>query len=323
MNTPENFQHLINPQKNLDIAVMGVLGKVFDLKYDRQAGKVSAEVNEYYRQTEMTKAKDWLNKAKGSSFKEVAREMQKVFDISELPGGFIKLRVDTGSKVLQELSPLQRALKNRFMVMYLHLVNWSYRISGLEKNKSLSNFIMMDEVIVLAKELRALQLNMVFDPVVWETHLRILEAKVDTYKSEKDPKRASDLLEEISQPNDPFLPMAGVAVSYNILNPRLPVEIKRYFKNDFEDPLNLINVSKKSEFLVRHQMIHRMISDLPPSQEIEIHAHSLVHARAYLKLGFRRSGTIANPQYPGVVVHLLKGQREEVLSKIESILDAH
>jgi hypothetical protein len=207
------------------------------------------------------------------------------------------------------------------MTTYIHLVNWSYRISGLEKNKSLSSLNMMDEMAeIAALEGRAFVLNLIFDQKVWLQQLRVLETRVNEYTAAKDEKTRRGILENISQPTDPYFPLAGVAITYDMRAPSRPMEIKRYFKNDHEDPMQLMDLQDKNEFLIRHKMIYKIIEGLPPEQQLEIHAHTPIHARAYLKLGFHRAEIIENPKYPGVQVQLLKATREEALAKIGAIL---
>ena len=180
---------------------------------------------------------------------------------------------------------------------------------------------MMDEIHEIGvRDLRSFKLTLIFDEKVWNQQLRVLENRVNEYQAAQDSIAQKELLNDLTSPTDPYLPLSGVAVTYSLVNRTLPMEIKRYFKNDHEDPLNLMQLQDKNEFQVRHKMIYKMIESLPEGQQLEIHAHTLVHARAYLKLGFHKAGTMVNPLYPGVEVHLLKATREEALTKIAAIL---
>ncbi len=320
---PDHIKQLMDPVKNLNIAAMGVLGKVFDIKYNVNNKKMQADANSFYQEKVLSEIKNWIPKISDKVSPEFLNEVNKTVKIIKLDSGLINIRIETGQLGEKDLSPIEDAIKNKYSTMYIQLVNWSYRLSGLEKNKSLSSFVMFDEIIVLAKNLRSLQFNMIFDPVVWDLQLRILEAQVIAYRSETDPQIAKELLNEISQPNLPLLPLAGVALAHHMIDQSAPVEIKRYFKNDFQDPLRLTDVKPKNEFRMRHEMIYKMVENLKPHHEVEIHAHSLLHAKAYTKLGFKVSEQISNPLYPGVVIYLLKGQRESILDKISLILSQH
>ena len=323
INTPENMKRLMDPVKNLDIATMGILGKVFNIKYNPVSRKMQEEADPFYQEKVLSETKKWISKIPNKNSSQFMSEVGKTIKVIKLDSGLINIRIETGQIGEKDVSPIEEAIKNKYSVMYIQLVNWSYRLSGLEKNKSLSSFVMFDEIAVLAKNLRSLQLNMVFDPVVWDLQLRILEAQVIAYRNETDPLIAKELLNEISQPHTPLLPLAGVALSHHMINQSAPVEIKRYFKNDSQDPLGLTEVLPKNEFRIRHEMIYKTVESLQPHHEVEIHAHSLLHAKAYTKLGFKVSEQISNPLYPGVTVYLLKGQRESVLDKISLILSQH
>ena len=320
---PDHMKQLMDPVKNLNIAVMGVLGKVFDIKYNANNKKVQADANYFYQEKVRSEIKNWIPKISDKVSPEFLKEVNKTVKIIKLDSGLINIRIETGQLGEKETSLIEDAIKNKYSTMYIQLVNWSYRLSGLEKNKSLSSFVMLDEIVVLAKNLQSLQFNMIFNPVVWDLQLRILEAQVIAYRSETDPQISKELLNEISQPNLPLLPLAGVALAHHMINQSAPVEIKRYFKNDFQDPLGLTDVQPKNEFRIRHEMIYKMVENLKPHHEVEIHAHSLLHAKAYTKLGFKVSEQISNPLYPGVVIYLLKGQRETILDKISLILSKH
>lgn len=323
MKTPDEMRVQLDPTKALDMGTMGILGKVFDIKYHPQAKKNTAEVNEFFTKQELTKARERLEKSASEPTREFADLMKDLFQVEKVDGGFVTVKTDLGDRRHDDKAEWIRNLRSRFMTSYLLLANWSYRISGLEKNKALSNMNMMDEIHEIAvRDLRSFKLTLIYDEKVWNQQLRVLESQVNDYKAAQDAKTQKDLLSDLAQPTDPYLPLSGVSVTYSMIDATKPMEIKRYFKNDHEDPLSLMQLQDKNEFQVRHKMIYKMIESLPPGQELEIHAHTLVHARAYLKLGFHKAGTITNPQYPGVEIHLLKATREEALEKIALILSA-
>ena len=320
--TPDAFREQLNPTKALDIGTMGILGKVFDLKHNPEGKRTTSQVNEFFYRQELTKARERLEKSAPKPSPEFEILMNDLLQVEKVEGGFVTVKMDLGDRRHDDKSELIRNLRSRFMTSYLLLANWSYRLSGLETNKALSNMNMMDEIHQIAvRDLRTFKLTLIFDEQVWNQQLRVLESRVNEYQAAYDPKMQQELLGEIASLMDPYLPLSGVAVTYSLIDRTQPMEIKRYFKNDHQDPLNLMRLQDKNEFQVRHKMIYKMIESLPEGQQLEIHAHTLVHARAYLKLGFHKAGTIMNPQYPGVEIHLLKATREEALAKIAAILD--
>jgi hypothetical protein len=110
-------------------------------------------------------------------------------------------------------------------------------------------------------------------------------------------------------------------VAVKITDSKSPVELKRYFKNDLEDPLGITEVKQKNELKLRHSMLYKAIEALPEGQMVEIHAHTKAHVIAYAKLGFVDSGLIVNPKYPDIEIRLLKATREQALQHIKAILD--
>lgn len=313
-----------DPKKMLDSAFMGVLGRIFDLKYDPNQKKTVVAKNEFVFPEEMSRVADLLPRAMkhplSDSFQKLIRanlRMEELTDQSTL----IQLKNFEDAKNPRPQDEVSNAIRSRFMTMYLQMVNWVYRLSNLEKNKGLSSAVMMDETVQLFKEGKTFHFHLLFDREVLDVQLHILQHWIELYEMEKEPKAKQEILDRISQPEDPFLPFSGVVASVSFLDPQAPVELKRYFKNDLEDPLGLIQPKEKNDFVQRHLMLAKTIEMLPGKTVLEIHAHSLVHARAYLKLGFKKESIIENPKYPGVQVHLLKGVREEVLEKIKLILN--
>ena len=149
--------------------------------------------------------------------------------------------------------------------------------------------------------------------------MRILQMMWSRYRETNDPTGKSWHWSQMFEPH-PFLPFAGVAVAKSFRRIDAPVELKRYFKNENEDPFSLITVEKKDDFTLRHKLILSVLQNLPPGTKVQIHSHTPVHTIAYAKLGFTKIGPIKNPKYPDAHIDLLEATREHILEKITALL---
>jgi hypothetical protein len=129
----------------------------------------------------------------------------------------------------------------------------------------------------------------------------------------------SDPLEAVRlfKPELPLFPLAGVAT----VRTGKTYEIKRYFKNDVEDPFEFLRLQPKNEFRLRYELLLSVARELPEKGVLEIRSHTRVHTLAYRRLGFKVVKTFEEANYPGIQVDLLQGDKQDVVSKIEAILD--
>jgi|GEM_PF-5108252 hypothetical protein len=325
----ENYQTLYRTedteaQQHHNFDLMGMLGIVYELKFDANTGKVAVLPNKSEISSQRRSMKARLSRVAAKPSPEFVREIEKRFEVKNLSSGLIMVRFRPDS--LYELDLMKERgyalFLNRLFKTYENVVGFTYRVAGLESNALSSSVQMMVETKILQQvEKRDMIYQMTFDPQVWNKLLVLMEKEIRQVQ-ENSPrlKATQDATEKIINVMEPLYPVAGVALSVSRKDPSAPVEIKRYFKNDYEDPLGLVSLLEKNDFRDRHEMLYETFKALPAGQKLEIHAHSIVHARAYMKLGFERISITENPLYPGVQVHELRGTREQVLEKIGSIL---
>lgn len=316
--TNESFLKKNNTSQSLiDSAVMGPLGQIFEIQKDG-----TIQQSPLYSEIKNRTTKLYNEKLKRTSAEKHSQMVEATVNAQKLTDDTVLLQIP--SVLSGKESPLERAIRNRYQLMYIQMVNWVYRLSGLESNSALSNMKMMDEVSVYGNNMQFFDYALTFDHKVWDAQKLILTEKIDRYHAAADPQSKNAILNEIAQPTEAFLPMAGMVLAKPFLTGTKAVELKRYFKNDLEDPFHILGVqTKKNDFVVRHQMIYDVVKSLPPGTSLEIHAHTKVHIIAYLKLGFTKGETIANEKFPDATVTLLKAQREDVLEKIKTILNTN
>lgn len=308
---------------NFDL--LGKLGNLYDLVQDIATGKIQAIKNKRFFDQSRRQLKKRLAEAPAAPSKEFTARIAGIVSARELPGDLVLIKINQDTLAnLDIFAQGQRAnglIINRLFRTYENLVAFSYRLSGLEENSVSSSVHMMLEAKLLRSQLRSIDYNLVFDKKVWLDLLRILEEDVRIVDSTPMGSKANNqATHRIIDVNEPLYPMAGVALSADRKAPGSPIEIKRYFKNDYEDPLGLVGVSDKNEFRARHEMLYEIFKALPAGQPLEIHAHSLVHAKAYMRLGFKRIEVMESHLYPGVQIHLLQATREETMEKIAAVI---
>lgn len=305
--------------KQWDIATMGVLAELYDLNQNPKNGRNFPEANLTAKPYVESRTKKILSQS------DVAVTNKHL----EIIGRTVKIESLTDDTVLvslksfmigKEYGELESAIKNYFSLTYMKTVNWVYRLYNLEKNETMSSMVMMDEVSYYAAQRIGFEFNLIYDKKVIEKHLKVIAKVIEEYEAASGATAKAQALLRL-QTEMPLMPIGGVTVASEIVNPNAPVELKRYFKNEIEDPLGLADVKPKDEFKLRHSMLYKAIERLPIGQQVEIHAHTRAHVIAYAKLGFVDAGRIINPKYPEVEVRLLKATREEALAHIKAILD--
>lgn len=319
----------LNVNKLFDRALLGPLGRLFDLKLDKINKKIKTVRNKFSFSEIEKETKATLEKIKTIDSSKYDGLFMKLLQPEEVSPNVIMIQIS--SIVKPDMGEVERAIQQRFQLLYYEMVNWNYRLSGLLENKTHSNLLLMDDVSVYANEMKYFDFTLVFDHKLWEVEKAILTSLIEQYKKTSDKDEQQKILIEIQKKKEPFLPMTGMAQAKHFFSLGLasasglnhyPVELKRYFKNDLEDPLDLLNVDPKTDdFVIRHRMIYRTVEKLPVGTPLEIHAHSILHVRAYAKLGFKDTGLIDSEKFKESDIHLLKATREQVLDKIQTILD--
>ena len=330
----EEIKDKFDIDKIYDRSLLGPLGQLFDLKTDAKTKQVIIEKNKFdFKQIEESN-KALIEKINHIDNKKYDKIFESIMEIENLTDNTVLLQVSSIGKNGQ--TNLESAVKHYFQSMYYKMVNWKYRVSGLMDNRTVSSLLLMDDVSVYANENKFFDFALVFDKKVWEVQKSILTDKIDQYyKAETDLQKNIEI-NKINDPTEPFMPMAGMAQAKHAwikvtpeayalmgLKPvKYPVELKRYFKNDMEDPLGLLNINtKENEFLIRNKMIYKIIEKLPEGTPLEIHAHTSDHVTAYAKWGFVDVGLIESEKFKDMKVHLLTASREEMLLKIKAIID--
>lgn len=317
-----------------DKGLLGPLGKLFDLKTNPATQKIEITKNKYDYQTIAESNKALIERIKLIDNRKYDQVFESSLLIENLTDNTVLVQLS--SRYKHDRTELNSAVSAYFQNMYYKMVNWKYRSSGLMENETKSSLLMMDDVSVYAKEEKYFDFSLVFDKKVWETQKSILTERIDLYHRAETDLQKNIELNKINDPTDPFMPMAGIAQavhSWFSVTPEMykhfgltpvkhPVELKRYFKNEMEDPLNLLSLDpRKDEFLIRNKMIYKTVERLPVGTALEIHAHTDHHVDAYAKWGFVNSGLIKSEKFKDAKVHLLEASREEMLLKLKAIID--
>ena len=317
--TPNFLKEYLSPHKQLNIASMGVLGDIFDLITKPSSAEPELHINDWrYREVK----KDTENLLKLAPVVIPLRILDLItdsVDVREISGDTVLITAKlVNSKFLTGVS---QAVLHCFQRVGLSTVTFVYRKSGLESNEAITGFTMLDEAVDVMSKQRGFSIHLLYDKAVWNMQLKALAARIVQFEKTENEEEKEKVLSSISQGRESFLPFGGIVTTEWVVPSGQSVELKRYFSNEFEDPMSLVKTYPKNEFRLRHQMLHRVISELPKKTQLEVHAHSDLHKRAYLKLGFFVDREDVNPLYPGAKIYVLTGSREIVLAKIELILN--
>ncbi len=307
-------------RKSMDIATMGILGSIYDFKWDPMQKKFVKQINLANIEQAKQRTTELLSRHPGKASPELLEMLQKSVHVEELTDSSVILTAKLVSKELLEGFP--QALLHRYQRVGSAVVDFVYRTSGAEPVEPLTGMTMLDETVQVIKNQRGFGFHLVFDKAVWEKELQLLSARLDSYNQTQDPTQRKSIIDQVNQPNDPFLPTTGVVTTEFVVPNSVPVELKRYFQNPDEDPLNFVQPQAKNEFLIRQQMLYHVIEGLPEGTTLEIRAHSVALMRNYVRLlGFKFIEKTDDKFYPGAEVNVLRGQREEVLKKIKATID--
>lgn len=307
-------------KKMWDTTMMGIMGEMYNLTTGSQNDRNIPEINEALKIGIDIRTKKIIAEETTPVTSQHLQIINRTVKISSLTGD-TKLVTVKNYSVGNNIPELERAIRIYFSSSYLKLVNWVYRLSNLEKDNPASSATMMDEVAVYALQKKGFEFNLIYDNRILDIHLQRIAYIINEYEATTDILKRANALKKL-EVEIPLMPIAGVSVAFSIADTNTPVELKRYFKHEPEDPLNFADVKQKNEFKLRHLMLYRIIEELPAGKVIEIHAHTKAHIIAYAKLGFIDAGLITNLKYPDIKIHLLKATREQALLHIKSILDS-
>jgi hypothetical protein len=316
---PEHLKNFLHPAKQLNIASMGVLGDIFDLVPSPATGKTVFQQNAWRTHEVKTRTEELLKKAPETVPVSVMDLVRNSVDVRELTDQTVLV---TAKLVSQKfLTGLPQAILHRFQKVGLSSVTFVYRQSGLEPNEPLTGFTMLDETVEIIKNQRGFSFHLLYDKAVWEMELKAIAARVQQFENAKSDEEKSSVISSMNQLSEPFLPFSGIVTTEWPFPGAKPVELKRYFSNELEDPLHFTVTSPKNEFKLRHQMLYKVIEEMPPKTTMEVHAHTVAHKRAYTKLGLKVIKEEINPLYPDVTVYVLAGLREDMLEALSAILN--
>jgi len=317
--TPDYLANYFSPQKQLNIESMGFLGDIYDLETDLNTGKVNLQILPWRLQEVRSATEDFLKKAP----ERMSQQERDLLDSS------IRIRSLTEDTVLvtasfvsfKFLSGISQAILHRFQRIGMSCVTFVYRKSGLESNDPITGFTMADEAIEIIKKRRGFSFHLLYDKSVWEMQERLLAARIQQYQNAQTDSEREFVIRMTNHNREPFLPFSGIVTTEWVVPDHQPVELKRYFSNELEDPLNFTQPSKKNTFKLRHNMLFKVIEELPFQTIVEVHAHTILHKKAYLRLGFKELRVETNSFYPGATISVLRGQREEILSTLSILLN--
>lgn len=299
----EQRARLPDPEVLFSAQIMKPLGKLFRLEWDPSRRRVI----EIPDPAEIERQKAFYAKELAELSTEIAPEfrtlLKKVLKIEEISPDATMISINPVIQIWAD--PREQALAHRMMNYYINTVSYIYRFSELEPNQVRTNAKMLDEIAMYGERGQYFNFHLLFDKATWSIQERYLQ------------KYYLDLAKADFEDHwefQPFLPFAGVVTTETFTGPRKPVEIKRYFRNHHEDPLQLAHTREKDELRHRILMLRAAINDLAPQSEIEVHAHQESQMRLYVRMGLSVTETIENPKYPGVKVYVLRGQREKLLA---------
>jgi hypothetical protein len=314
-----SLQPMYNPVRILNRMTMGLYGDIFDFQWSPEKKKVVLVRNEKRIAEIREQTAKKLAAVKDVDLTPIRTLISNTIPIQYLNGQMVLVQASLVS--FSHRQGFEQAVFHRYQQMGIKTVDFVYRHSGLEAKRPLTGATLMDEIVSILKQGRGYNIHLAFDPKVWELELQLLAGYYQRYQAAQTAQEKAKIIGEMNQGLDPFQPFSGVVTTEFILPTDRPTEIKRYFKNDFEDPIEFLALPAKPEYELRLQMLSQVIGGLRPENELEIHAHSVVHLRAYLKLGFHIFSEMENPLYPGVKVYVLRGEKSGVLEKIKKALD--
>jgi hypothetical protein len=308
----------------VDISFLGFLGEVVQISLPKSASeKPQFSLRPDVIERKRVEYQEKLSQVRPESIEKVTAQVHRLLAVRT---------TSTNRKILtaklvshQELHGFEQALLHRFQLIGMKTVDFVYRTSGLEKARNLTGATMMDEVRSIIKEGRGYNIHLSYSPEVLELELKLIGFYYQRWESTTDELARQQILNEMNQGHSPFLPANGVVSTDYLFPTGAPTELKRYFHNPFPEALGMTEVNKvelsSNESIERMSMLISVIERLDSQSELEIHAHSRVHMRAYLKLGFSLYQESENPLYPGVKVYILRGEKKAVLQAINSTLN--
>jgi hypothetical protein len=307
--SPEQRRSLPDADDAVSSSLMAPLGQIFSLQHDPGAKtarvvKKEVEFNRLKADTERLLTR--LPKEVDPDFKAL---LHSTLDVRTLPSGEVMVNFSTVHRTSldERAGPLRQLMTN----YYVGLVAWVYRWSGLEPNHVLTNARMLDEIAVYAKKGYGFHFHLIFDANIWRVQERVLQDFWLRHR-QSDAVNFNQLVA--------LLPFAGCVTTDPILDPSKPIEFKRYFRNPYEDPFDLVGTQKKEEMALRTRMLMRIVADLSPGAVIEAHAHEAGLAKLYKRFGMQEIGTTTNEKFPDVKVTVLRGTREALLARGAELL---
>lgn len=241
----------------------------------------------------------------------------------ELSDGIIRIQVSSnkGSIVKKDslVTQFQKKIIHRYSYLYAKIATFVYQLQGLEPKHPITGSRMSNEDLQILTSGSDVEFYVLFDKSVWDTQLRILHsiwqrANINNFELQKD------VIAELFDDKIVALPFAGIALVHSKNDSGIFVELKRYWKNNLEDPYGLLSITEKNDFILRHKLLYSVIIDLPHNTNLQIKSHSLAHTRAYKRLGFTKLKTYTDERYPDNPVDLLVSTRENTLTSIIKIL---
>ncbi len=245
--------------------------------------------------------------------------IDSVQPMSLSPGIFrIKISTDHGNIKYNDSigSQYQKKIIHRYYVLYSKIANFVYELQGLEPKNPITGARMFGENLEILSNNSKVDLFLLFDEAVWKTQVRQLEKIWSQYLVNQDRSAFGELF----QTNLAVLPFAGVTTVQSKDAQGEYYELKRYWKNAFEDPYDLLTIQNKNDFVLRHKLLESIIYELPPQSRLKIKSHTIIHTKAYGRLGFSKTNALIDKNYPDVQVDLLETTREIALEKIAKIL---
>jgi hypothetical protein len=325
--------HYLEYQRYMKFSFWGPLGLLHSIiPQESRAGRprpprlIKNEV-EYARMTSEVRAV--LNRSTPENTERVKAMLTEMFTptaVTSTTTGLTHsfIHHETPRQVIMRQDPVVQAFKTWIYLKYLQTINFTYAKSGLEDPSLPSLANVMDEPSSYLNKFLDFRLYLVFDNQVYQKFLEYMGGILTEYETTNGPEEKKKVLYKFSDQRDPFHPLTGVAlIDGQFLPARPPVELKRYFRNDDEDPLGLSGTLKKDSAVVRLRLLLQVIGGLPANTRLEIHAHSPEHVKLYKKFGFNNSGPFTNSLYPNAKIYLLTSTREVALTAIGEILKKH
>ncbi|MGZ3775867.1 MAG: hypothetical protein ACXVCY_19240 [Pseudobdellovibrionaceae bacterium] len=334
-NTPQNLEALVNSWKDSSVEddqngkndkrLFSFPLLLFDLidvpgKIEKQLRK-NEPAYSIFREQEL----EYFNRLPKAVSSEVQDLIHNALNPKKLSDSSILIKIDSNgwinsfsNETSKEKAFFSDLIQSRFSSLYQEIVIWIYQKNGLEEYSPLTSAKMIDEQREYISQGSPMDYFLLFDAQAWHAQMLIIEMNWQEYKSTHntlDSWRSTQMFG-----SNIFWPFAGVAIAKPTNNSKGSVELKRYFKNDIEDPFEILNISKKDDYTLRQELLLHALEELPPNTVIQIHSHTKVHTLAYQRLGFNSTSQIQNPKYPNATIDLLEANKEEVIKKIKILL---